>query len=106
MKITLFLNDKLIDFKLPEEVSGSFSFDENDEEAWNGADNRPEGRNDIGDAKDGTDERIVGHLYDGEDDECNESDDERIKDTSYQEATESAVGESERVGKEKACTPR
>ena len=32
MKITLFLNNKLIDFKLPEEVSGSFSFDENDEE--------------------------------------------------------------------------
>ena len=32
MKITLFLNDKLIDFKLPEAVSGSFSFDENNEE--------------------------------------------------------------------------
>ena len=32
MKITLFLNDKLIDFKLPEEVSGSYTFDFNDEE--------------------------------------------------------------------------
>ena len=32
MKITLFLSDKLIDFKLPEEVFGSFSFDENKDE--------------------------------------------------------------------------
>ena len=32
MKITLFLTDKIIDFKLPLEASGSFSFDENIDE--------------------------------------------------------------------------
>ncbi len=32
MKVTLFLNDKIIDFKLPEEVSGSYTFDFNDKE--------------------------------------------------------------------------
>ena len=32
MKITLFLANKIIDFKLPEEISGSYSFDFNDEE--------------------------------------------------------------------------
>ena len=32
MKITLFLSNKIIDFKLPEEISGSYTFDFNDEE--------------------------------------------------------------------------
>ena len=32
MKITLFLNDKLIDFKLPNIISGSYSFDPNEKE--------------------------------------------------------------------------
>ena len=31
MKITLFLSNKIIDFKLPEEISGSYTFDFNDE---------------------------------------------------------------------------
>ena len=32
MKITLFLNDKILDFKSPEEVSGTYSFDFNEKE--------------------------------------------------------------------------
>jgi len=32
MRITLYLDDKILEFKLPNEISGSFSFDENEEE--------------------------------------------------------------------------
>ena len=78
--------------------------DENDDAADNATENGAKGGNDICDSDNNCKERIVRHLRDPEEQECNNADNGRINYLAYKKAAEGLVCVSEQTDRVKVST--